>query len=126
MQPVPNQFTAHNIRLDDGSETFPQAGWTMDQSVILKAVKNLLEVIYPQGFEGRSIVDLGCLEGGYATEFARLGLESLGIDIRPSNIENALYVKSRVGLPKLRFELDNAWNVARHGPFDVVFCTGLY
>ena len=123
---VPNQFTAHNIRLDDGTQTFPQAGWSIEQSPILRAVKNLLRLNYPGGYAGKTIVDIGCLEGGYATEFARLGLKSLGIDIRPSNIDNANYVKSRVNLPDLRFEVDNAWNIVAHGPFDVIFCTGLY
>lgn len=118
-------FTAHNIRLDDGTETFPEAGWTMDQSSTVKAVKKMLSLIYPGGFKGKSIVDLGCLEGGFATEFARAGLVSTGLDVRQSNIDACRFVQSRVNLPNLDFVCDDAWNVAAHGPFDAVFCASL-
>lgn len=118
-------FTAHNIRLDDGTETFPEVGWTMDQSATVKAVRKMMGVVYPQGFRGRSVVDLGCLEGGFATEFARLGMKSTGLDVRQSNIDACRYVQSKVNLPQLDFVCDNAWNVTAHGPFDAVFCAGL-
>jgi SAM-dependent methyltransferase len=118
-------FTAHNVRLDDGSYTFPQAA-PVDTVGDYVCVKNLLPLLYPEGWQGRSIVDLGCLEGGFATEFARLGLESTGIDVRESNIANARYIKSRTNLPNLRFIRDDAWNVGKHGPFDMVFCVGLH
>jgi len=118
-------FTAHNVRLDDGSYTFPQANpiETMGDYV---CVKNLLPLLYPEGWAGRSIVDLGCLEGGFATEFARLGLDSTGIDVRETNIANAEYIKSRTSLANLRFIRDDAWNVGRYGPFDMIFCVGLH
>jgi SAM-dependent methyltransferase len=119
-------FTSHNVRLDDGSLTHPQAGRTMDETGNYACVKRMLPVLFPDGWQGRSIVDLGCLEGGFATEFARLGLISTGIDVRESNIANAEYIRARVDLPNLRFICDDAWNVAAHGPFDVVFCVGLH
>lgn len=118
-------FTAHNVRLDDGTFTFPQAA-PIDTMGDYVAVKKLLPLLFPEGWQGRSIVDLGCLEGGYATEFARLGLESTGIDVRESNIANAQYIKSKTDLPNLRFVRDDAWNVGRYGPFDLVFCVGLH
>lgn len=118
-------FTAHNVRLDDGTFTFPQAA-TIDQTGDYAAVRNLLPVLFPDGWKGRSIVDLGCLEGGFATEFARLGLESTGVEIRESNIANAQYIKSKTNLPNLRFIRDDAWNVGKYGPFDIVFCVGLH
>jgi SAM-dependent methyltransferase len=118
-------FTAHNVRLDDGSFTFPQAA-PIDQMGDYLCVKGLLPLLYPEGWEGRSIVDLGCLEGGFATEFARLGLAATGIDVRESNIANAEYIRSKTSLPNLRFIRDDAWNVGRHGPFDLVFCVGLH
>jgi SAM-dependent methyltransferase len=118
-------FTAHNVRLDDGTYTFPQAN-PIDEVGNYVCVKNLLPLLYPQGWQGRSIVDLGCLEGGFATEFARLGLDSTGIDVRESNIANAEYIRARTSLPNLRFIRDDAWNLGRHGPFDMVFCVGLH
>ena len=120
-----SSFTAHNVRLDDGSYTFPQAD-PVDTMGDYVCVRNLLPVLYPQGWTGRSIVDLGCLEGGFATEFARLGLDSTGIDVREANIANAEFIKARTDLSNLRFIRDDAWNVARYGPFDMVFCVGLH
>jgi SAM-dependent methyltransferase len=119
-------FTSHNVRLDDGALTYPRAGRTMDETGNYACVTQFLPVLFPEGWQGRSIVDLGCLEGGFAAEFARLGLAATGIDVRNSNIANAEYIRARVDLPNLRFVLDDAWNVARHGPFDIVFCVGLH
>jgi SAM-dependent methyltransferase len=119
-------FTAHNVRLDDGGMTYAGAGRTIDETGNYRAVKGLLQLLFPEGWQGRSLVDLGCLEGGFATEFARLGLVATGIDVRESNITNAEYIRSRVDLPNLRFVRDDAWNVGRYGPFDIVFCVGLH
>lgn len=123
-------FTAHNIRLDDGSMTKPEIGITMDQQRIFLAVKRLINLVFPT-FRGLSssqpltLVDLGCLEGGFSVEFARMGLQVTGIEVRDSNIAACNYVKSRTSLPNLRFFKDDAWNVGRYGSFDVVFCVGL-
>lgn len=118
-------FTAHNIRLDDGSVTLPEVAWTMDQNPLLHAVARMLHVVFPDGLAGHSIVDIGCLEGGYATEFARLGMRSAGIEVRESNFQNCLLVKSRTNLPQLSFIHDDANNIAKHGPFDAAFVNGL-
>ena len=69
---------------------------------------------------------MGCLEGGYAVEFARLGFRTLGLEVRESNIEACRYVQSRVDLPKLEFVRDDVWNIAAHGTFDATFCCGLF
>jgi SAM-dependent methyltransferase len=118
-------FTAHNIVLDDGTQTCPAKGWTMDQSGILRAVKRTLNLIYPEGFTGKSIVDVGCLEGGFTTEFARLGLHSTGLEVRDSNFQNCLRVKAGTNLPNLHFIKEDANNIGRYGPFDAVFACGL-
>jgi SAM-dependent methyltransferase len=118
-------FTAHNIRLDDGTETLPSLGWTIDQSTVLRSVRRILELIYPDGLSGRSIVDLGCLEGGYTAEFARLGMEATGIEARESNYQNCLVVKAGIPLQNLEFVRDDANNIAKYGPFDAVFACGL-
>jgi len=118
-------FTAHNVRLDDGTETFPSAGWTLDQSGVLHSVRRVLDLIYPEGLHGKSIVDLGCLEGGYTAVFARMGMEAIGIEARESNYRNCLIVKAGIPLPNLNFIRDDANNVAKYGPFDAVFACGL-
>jgi SAM-dependent methyltransferase len=123
---MPPSFTAHNVVLDDGSQTLPERGWTLDRSPHVAIVRQFANLFFPEGLAGKSIVDLGCLEGGFATEFARLGLTSTGVEVRKSNYENCLYIKERTSFPNLSFQLDDAWNVGKYGPFDIVFCVGLY
>jgi len=118
-------FTAHNIILDDGTQTKPDAKHPISLHPWMISAKNLIERIYPNGVEGVSIVDLGCLEGGYSVEFARMGMDSLGIEVRDTNFRKCCYVRDHLSLPNLRFECDDVWNLDKYGPFDVIFCVGL-
>jgi len=118
-------FTAHNIALDDGTQTKPDAGYVMSQHRWFLSASRLLRQLYPQGLQGVRIADLGCLEGGYSIEFARLGMEVVGIEVRDVNFRNCEFARERLSLPNLRFVQDDVWNVERHGPFDVIFCCGL-
>lgn len=122
--PAPG-FTAHNIRLDDGTQTYPAAGFTMDENRILHAVRRTMDLVFPDGLAGRSIMDLGCLEGGFATEFARLGMIATGLEVRDSNYANCVRVKAGTDLPNLAFVQDDAMNVARYAPADALFVCGL-
>jgi SAM-dependent methyltransferase len=85
----------------------------------------MLRLVYPDGLHGKSIVDIGCLEGGYSTEFARLGMIATGIEVRQFHYRNCLRVKAGTDLPNLKFIRDDAVNIRRCGPFDAVFATGL-
>jgi SAM-dependent methyltransferase len=123
---MPVSFTSHNIRLDDGSFTKPDAGYSMDVHPWFLAAKRMLDATFPGDKRHLRIADLGCLEGGYTVEFARLGLEALGLDVRELNIEACRYVQSKVSLPNLEFVRDDVWNIAAYGAFDAVFCCGLF
>jgi SAM-dependent methyltransferase len=119
-------FTSHNIRLDDGTYTKPDADYRMESHPWFLAAKRVVDAIFP-GDKGQfRIIDLGCLEGGYTVEFARLGMQALGLDVRQANIEAARYVQSKIALPNLRFVQDNVWNVETYGTFDFTFCCGLF
>ena len=114
-------FTAHNIRLPDGTETLPGVPLTADTGICQAALRDL-NLALPVG---GSVADVGCLEGGYAVEFARAGFDVLGVEARPENLASALAVAAAVRLPNLRFVRDDARNLHRHGQFDAVFCCGL-
>jgi 2-polyprenyl-3-methyl-5-hydroxy-6-metoxy-1,4-benzoquinol methylase len=124
-QPLGSPFSAHNIRLDDGTETMPGNGFLVEQTSWCQAAIRTLKTLYPGGLKGKRIVDLGCLEGGFTVAFARLGMEAVGIEVRESNYRNCMIVKQRTDLPNLSFVHDDAWNVGKYGPFDVIFCCGL-
>jgi SAM-dependent methyltransferase len=118
-------FTAHNIELRHGRLTFP-ANELVEESGRFQAAMRTLRVVFrPEEIASTSIADLGCLEGGFAAGFARHGFQATGIEARDRNVECCRYVEQDLALPGLRFVQDDARNVARHGPFDAVFCCGL-
>lgn len=119
------EFTAHNVRLDDGTFTLPSVGDDMSLDPWFKSAKRALLFAFGGTLSGRRIVDLGCLEGGYTAEFARLGMDALGIEARQTNFENCMVVKNGVNLPNLNFAHDTVWNLADYGMSDAIFCCGL-
>jgi len=118
-------FTHHNIRLDDGSFTKPEIGFLTSEFPWFLAAKRAIEVTFQDGMAGKRIVDLGCLEGGYTVEFARMGFEALGIEVRRNNFAACEYVRSHLNLPNLHFARDDVWNIEKYGKFDAIFCCGL-
>ena len=117
-------FTAHNIRLDDGTYTNPQL-CPIDEDGWCNSFKSTLKELFPDNRERVQIADLGCLEGGFSVEFARLGFRTLGVEVRQKNYDTCKYVKSKVNLSNLSFVKDDAWNLPHYGKFDCVFCCGL-
>ncbi len=122
MQPA---FTAHNIRLDDGRMTKAELSYSMESDLRLIAARRVLDTVFPGDKSALRIADLGCLEGGYTVEFARMGFQSLGLEVRDSNMAACQYVKAHTSLPNLSFVQDTVWNIGAYGTFDAVFCCGL-
>jgi 2-polyprenyl-3-methyl-5-hydroxy-6-metoxy-1,4-benzoquinol methylase len=118
-------FTSHNIRLSDGTETYPAAGRLLEEDFRFRAACRMLNFAFQDGLSGKRIADLGCLEGGYATGFARLGMAVVGLEVRESNFQNCLYVKSKVNLPNLIFFKDDANNIGKYGTFDAIWVCGI-
>ena len=77
--------------------------------------------------EGVRILDLACLEGLFSVEFARMGAETVGIEIRTANIEKARFAKNILGLDRCALVQDDVMALSRekYGPFDVVLCAGI-
>lgn len=119
------KFTAHNIRLDDGTQTLPSLGFTMDQHPVTRCVRRLLHILYPAGVQGKTAIDVGCLEGGFATEFARMGMTVTGLEVRESNYNNCIFVRNRLALPNLSFTKGDANDITKLGEFDLFFVSGL-
>ena len=119
------EFTAHNIHLDNGSSTKPDMRYLMDADGWFVSARRLLDTVFPGNKNHYRLADLGCLEGGFAVEFARMGFQVLGVEVREANIAACNYVKANTNLPNLEFIKDDARNIAKYGVFDVVFCCGL-
>ena len=122
------KFTAHNILLNNGKKTLDDNAILLGESAVWKSIEASLNLFFPGTKEERSkfsVVDLGCLEGGYAVEFAKLGFNTLGIEVREENIAKCNFVKSNLNLSNLQFVKDDVRNIAAYGKFDVVLCYGL-
>jgi SAM-dependent methyltransferase len=119
------EFTAHNVILPDGSETLPGVTPVAETGICRSALRTLA-MGFPDGPEGVKVADLGCLEGGYAAEFARAGYDVTGVEVRAENIACCREVAAALKLPGLRFaQADVRDWVTSTEPVDAVFCSGL-
>jgi 2-polyprenyl-3-methyl-5-hydroxy-6-metoxy-1,4-benzoquinol methylase len=119
------ESTGHNIRLDNGTLTRPDAAYSVEAYPWFVSARRILEIVFPGNKSHFRLADLGCFEGGYAVEFARMGFRVLGLEVRECNIAACQYVKANTDLPNLEFVQDDAWNIAKYGTFDAIFCCGL-
>ena len=117
------EWTAMSIHLGDNRYTLmpPVADWRLRRFVQL--VADLLGKPISQA----RVLDLACLEGHYAIEFALQGAEVTAIEIREANIEKARFAKEQMGLHKLTLAQDDVRNISveKYGHFDVIICAGL-
>lgn len=121
-------FISHNILLPDGGKTMEDRRPLLSRTRAWLSIKESLDQFLPafkENVASSKVVDLGCLEGGYAVEFARLGYQTLGIEARVSNLDKCLHVKEKLDLPNLDFVQNDARDLDHYGPFDIVLCYGI-
>ena len=124
------KFTAHNVLLSNGQTTMGPEMPLLAKSAVWKSIVNTLQLLnlLPESAEQRRkirVADLGCLEGGYALEFAKLGFDTVGIEAREDNLVNCNFLKEDAGLDNLNFVKDDVRNIGNYGDFDIVLCYGL-
>ena len=73
------EFTAHNIRLDDGTFTKPDSTVSMVEYPWFISARGVLETVFPGDKSKLRLADVGCLEGGYASSSLAWGSRSLGL-----------------------------------------------
>lgn len=73
------------------------------------------------------VLDLACLEGHYAIEFALHDASVVGIELRKANIEKAAFVAKALDLKNVDFYMDDVKNLSleRYGVFDIIICSGI-
>jgi len=118
-------WTAHNIHLGHGIYTI--APRITGDEVKLRRIVQCVFDLTGGSVEGLRILDLACLEGLFAIEFARHGANCLGIEGRQANIEKARFAKEVLSLVNLELVQDDVRNLTAetYGHFDVVLCLGL-
>jgi SAM-dependent methyltransferase len=116
-------WTAHNVHLGHGIFT---CGGDAPYEKLLRILQTAVDVCERPLSELR-VLDLACLEGGFAVEFARHGAEVLGIEGREANLAKARFAKEVLQLDRLTLELGDVrdLSLSRHGVFDVVICAGI-
>lgn len=115
-------WTAMGIKLADGSYTREPA--------IDYRLRRLLQVgadAVGKPLEQCRVLDLACLEGHYAIEFALHGAKAVGTEGRAVSVAKCDYVREALNLTRLRFVQDDVRNLSKeaYGSFDIVICSGL-
>lgn len=120
-------FTTHRIRLSGPAEPVLYTAETgVDPSVDVRT--RLVEEACGGSLAGRSVVDLGCLEGGFALEFGRRGASRVvGVEARSISVRRCELARALLGLDQVQFVLaDVKDELVRHPDgFDVVFAAGI-
>lgn len=115
-------FTTHRIELAPGVETAPSGVDALDDvrlDLVVEACGGSLE--------GRTTVDLGCLEGGFTLAFATLGAaHAVGIEARDVSVRRCELARDLLGMTNAEFvHGDIKDELSARDPFDVVFATGI-
>ena len=125
-------WTAHNILLSNGITTMPG---TLNQRYLHRAYlyhhlyKTWSQFRLRPFFRRPTVLDIGCLEGGIAIYFASMGFNTVGIDIRESNLKKADFASKALGLQhKCKWICGDVcdsklWSSL--GKFDLILCGGL-
>jgi hypothetical protein len=118
------EWTDHNIHLGGNL-------YTVGPDKVPEKVRRTVQVVADlvgKPLDQIRVLDLACLEGLYATEFARHGAQAVGIEGREANIAKARFTKEALGLENLTFFQDDIRNLnpEKYGYFDVVLCLGVF
>lgn len=116
-------WTAMSIDLGHGVVTKSEAG----PDYRLRRIIQIAEDVVRRPVQELRVLDLACLEGHYAIEFAMHGADVVGVEARSVNISKAQFAKEVLDLKNLRFAQDDVRNLSeeKYGLFDVVVCSGI-
>jgi len=119
------EWTAHNVHLRD--ELYTMGNFIRGDEILLRRIIQIASDVTDRPLQTLRVLDLACLEGLYAIEFARHGASALGIEAREANLQKARFVKEVLKLDKLDLVQDDVRNLSseRYGMFDVVLCLGI-
>lgn len=115
-------YTTHRIEVAPGRFTAPEgvdATFDVRTDLVVEACGGTLA--------GRSVVDLGCLEGGFTLAFAAAGAtRSVGIEAREVSVQRCELARDLLGLGQAEFVRGDIKDVLDGGdPYDVVFAAGI-
>ena len=109
----------------------PHGVWTRGNEKIphtrLKRILQVAHDLCPKPLGQCRVLDLGCLDGLFAVEFALHGADTVGIEVREANIRKAMFCQQVLELANLRFLQGDVRDIseATHGKFDIIVCSGI-
>lgn len=116
-------WTAHDISLAQGVQTL---GSPLPDTRLRRIVQ-LVSDTAGKPLDQLRILDLGCLEGQFAIEFALHGAKVVAVEGREANLRKARFAARTMGADTL--ELHNGdvrdLKVEDYGEFDVILCLGV-
>jgi SAM-dependent methyltransferase len=116
-------WTAHDIDLGCGASTLDKGLW---QQWRVDFFAGLIRVNAKAAERPKRILDLACLEGLFAIEFARMGHETVGLEIRKAHLAKAEFAQRVLGLHNCRFVQGDVRTIPEElGRFDVILCAGI-
>jgi SAM-dependent methyltransferase len=118
-------WTAHNVRLADG--LFTLGSTPSGDEVKLRRVLQVVADLAGKPFSELRVLDLACLEGMYALEFATRGSQVVAIEGREANLAKARFAAEALAVDGVEWVLGDVRDLSRerHGRFDVVLCLGI-
>lgn len=116
-------WTAHDIDLGEGLSTLDKGLW---QQWRVDFFSNLMRTHGTGPGRRMRILDLACLEGLFAVEFARMGHETVGVEVRDAHLAKAEFARRVLGLNNCRFVQGDVRMIPPElHSFDVVLCAGI-
>ena len=118
-------WTAHNVRL--AGDVYTMAPGIAGDEIKLRRIVQTVADLSGRPLAELRVLDLACLEGLYAVEFARHGARVVGVEGRAVNLAKASFAKDVLALGNLELRQDDVRNLSRerYGSFDVVLCLGI-
>ena len=97
--------------------------WT-DYPLELEGVIKHLQHIYPDGLEGKTVLDGGCGSGMVSVAFATLGADVTGVDVTRQCVENGRKNAQRFGV-ECRFIQADLVTLSLDDQFDIIYTWGV-
>lgn len=116
-------WTAHDISLAPGVQTL---GSPLPDTRLRRIVQ-LVSDTAGKPFDQLRILDLGCLEGQFAIEFALHGAEVVAVEGREANLRKARFAARALGAAGVEFRRADVRDLdsVDYGQFDVILCLGI-
>jgi|CXWL01.1.fsa_nt_gi SAM-dependent methyltransferase len=118
-------WTAHPVMLPGGVSTMER--FNANHFLYLQRIIQIAKDVVGSSLRGTRVLDLACLEGGFAVEFALCGADVVAVEGRRNNLRKLEYVKEELALSNICTVHSDVRNVSakEYGVFDCVLCLGI-